>query len=222
MSGIRAAVFDLDGTLVDSAPDLHAAAVRMLADLDRPTVTLEQVTGFIGNGVPKLVERCLNATGGVPGDGSAEALAIFSEHYERAATGLTRPYPGVVEMLEALGSAGMRMGVCTNKPEAAAHIVLRDLGLAAYFGSVVGGDTLPMRKPDPAPLTHCLEALEVIREAAIYVGDSETDEATAAALPLPFALFSGGYRKTPVARMTHDFAFDRFDQVTAWLLERAG
>ena len=218
----RAVIFDLDGTLVHSAPDLHAAASRMLADLGRPDVTLEQVTGFVGNGVPKLVERCLTATGGVPGDGGAEALRRFSDHYARAATVLTRPYPGVATMLAALQAAGMAMAICTNKPEGPARSVLADLGLAAFFGSVVGGDTLPVRKPEPAVVGRCLADLGIVPDAAVYVGDSETDAATAEGSGLPFALYTGGYRKTPVADLPHAFAFDRFDDLADGNMARVG
>ncbi len=215
---LRAVVFDLDGTLVHSAPDLHAAALRMLTDLGRGAVTLEQVTGFVGNGVPKLVERCLRASGGLPDDGGAAALEIFSGHYGRSPTELTRPYPGVTAMLETLANAGLAMGICTNKPEAASHQVLGDLDLARFFGSVVGGDTLPVRKPDPAPLDRCLSELSAGRTDAVYVGDSETDAATGAATGMRFALYIGGYRKTPVAHLRHDFAFDGFDALSDWLM----
>ncbi|MEO1459590.1 MAG: HAD family hydrolase, partial [Pseudomonadota bacterium] len=135
---VRAVVFDLDGTLVESAPDLHAAAVRMLAGLGRPALDLATVTGFVGNGVGKLVERCLVATGGEDGL-QAEALAAFHRHYAAAPTALTRPYEGVADALAALAAAGLPLGVCTNKPEAMARRVLTDLDLAAPFGAVVGG-----------------------------------------------------------------------------------
>ena len=218
-----AIVFDLDGTLVHSSPDLHAAAVAMLDDLERDPVTLQQVTSFIGNGVPKLVERCLNATGGVPDDGGQAALASFSTHYSRDPVRLTQPYPGVMALLDMLDKAGAALGICTNKPEAAAHQVLQGVGMAGtstrpLFGAVVGGDTLPVRKPDPAPLHHALK--NIGGEQALYVGDSETDAATAQASGLPFALYTGGYRKTPVSELPHDFAFDHFSELRDWLATR--
>lgn len=213
----RAIIFDLDGTLVHSAPDLHRAAEAMLAEIGRPSVTLEQVTGFVGNGVPKLVERCLDATGGQPEDGGAAALSIFTRHYNADPTALTRPYPGVVELLARLAEAGTALGVCTNKPEMPARRMLSDLDLARHFGSVVGGDTLARKKPDPAPLGRCLADLGIAPSGALYVGDSETDAATADTAGLPFALFTQGYRKTPVDELPHTFAFDHFADLGAWL-----
>lgn len=218
-----AVIFDLDGTLVHSSPDLHAAAVAMLRDLGRDPVTLEQVTGFIGNGVPKLVERSLRATGGVPEDGGAAALASFSTHYTRDPVRLTRPYPGVMAVLATLDRLGVALGICTNKPETAAHQVLDGVGMAGtrtrpLFDAVVGGDTLTVRKPDPAPVRHALQQLG--HGTALYIGDSETDAATAQAAELPFALFTGGYRKTPVTDLPHDFAFDHFDELGDWLATR--
>ena len=219
---MRAVIFDLDGTLVHSAPDLHAAAAAMLADLGRSTVTLEQVTGFVGNGVPKLVERALVATGGLPQKGIDGALRIFSDHYERDPTRLTRPYPGVPKMLARLCGAGLALGICTNKPRGATGQVLNGVGLDQFFDAVVGGDTLPVRKPDPATIQAVLDGLNVTACQVAYVGDSETDAATAQNAGLAFALFSGGYRKTPVADLPHDFVFDDFGALTDWLLARAG
>jgi len=207
-------VFDLDGTLIDSAPDLHAAAEQMLRNLGRPAVTLGQVTSFIGNGVPKLVERCLAATGGVPApELQAKALALFRRFYDAAPVALTRPYPGVPEMLDRFAAAGFRLGVCTNKPRGPAEAILAALAIGRYVGAVVGGDTLTVIKPDPAPLRLCFERLEA-GVAKFYVGDSETDAATARAAGVPFLLFSGGYRKSPAEAMGAALVFDRFDELT--------
>ena len=205
-------VFDLDGTLVDSAPDLHAAANRMLAELGRPPLSLAQVTGFIGNGVPKLVERCLQATGGVEGL-QAGALARFRRHYDASPAELTRPYPGAVAALQALRGAGRRLGVCTNKPEAPARKLLALLGMHRHFDAVVGGDSLAVQKPDPAPLCHAIAALGGDPGSALYVGDSEVDAATAENAGVAFALFTQGYRRTPVERLRCAFAFGDFAEL---------
>jgi len=215
---MQAIIFDLDGTLVHSAPDLHAAAVAMLDDLGRPGLTVPQVTGFIGNGVPKLVERCLSATGGIPEGGSQAALDIYSVHYSQHPTRLSRLYDGVPEMLAALGKAGLGLGVCTNKPEAMARLVLDQLGIGEAITTLVGGDTLAVRKPDPEPLRHCLRMLSAERDRALYVGDSETDAETAANLGLRFALYSGGYRKSPVEALGADFVFSDFSALTREVL----
>ncbi len=217
MATVPTIVFDLDGTLIDSAPDLHAAAERTLKRLGRPGVTLAQVTGFIGNGVPKLVERCLAATGGVPEEGAGTALALFRSFYDADPVALTRPYPGVPAMLERLAEAGCRIGVCTNKPQGPAEAILAALSIGRHVGAVVGGDTLPVIKPDPAPLWLCFERLRA-GTARLYVGDSETDAAAAKAAGVPFALFSGGYRKTPAEAMGAAYVFGRFDELTRHVL----
>jgi phosphoglycolate phosphatase len=220
---VRAVVFDLDGTLVDSAPDLHAAASAMLAGLGRREVTRAEATSFVGNGIERFVARCLEATGRTPdAETGAAALARFRAQYEAAPAALTRPYPGVPELLAALRASGRPLGVCTNKPEAPARAILGDLGLATHFDAVVGGDTLPVLKPHPAPLLHCLAALGADPAEALYVGDSETDAETARAAGVPFALFSGGYRKSPLAAFDGAQVFDDFPALAAQLGLPAG
>ena len=209
-----AVIFDLDGTLIHSAPDLHAAANVMLAGLGRPALTLEQVTGFIGNGVPVLVERCIAATGG---GSEPMALSRFSDAYDAAPTALTRAYPGVVGMLEHLAAAGARMAICTNKPEGPTRRILSDLGLERYFEAIVGGDSLPVRKPDPAPLLHAIEALGAELSETLYIGDSETDAETARRARCAFWLFTQGYRHRPAMDLPADRRFDTFDGALAML-----
>jgi phosphoglycolate phosphatase len=217
MSRFRPIVFDLDGTLVDSAPDLHAAANPMLAELGRPPLSLAQVTGFIGNGVPKLVERCLEATGGV-GARHAEAVARFRHHYDAAPAELTRPFAGARAAVEDLRQAGCPLGICTNKPEAPARKLLNLLGMDGLFDTVVGGDTLPSQKPDPAPLRRAIEALGGAPASAIFVGDSEVDALTAARAGVAFALFTRGYRRTPVERLGAAVAFEDFAELSRFAL----
>ena len=205
---MTAVIFDLDGTLIDSAPDIHAASNRVLAEAGFAPLTLAQVRSFIGKGVPHLVARLLQASGEAPdGPQHAAMVARFTARYE-SAVGLTRPYPGVVAALDALAAGGLELGLCTNKPVAPARAVLRHLGLDHHFKVLIGGDSLPQRKPDPAPLLATLAALG--GGVAVYVGDSEVDAATAAAARLPFALFTEGYRKTPVADLPHAAAFADF------------
>lgn len=211
-------VFDLDGTLVDSAPDIHAAVARMLADEGRTALDLATITAFIGNGLPKLVERVISRVGMDMTEHPRLTKATL-DHYNAASSDLTQPYPGVIEALVALQGAGYAMGVCTNKPAAPARAILRDLGLDAFFSSVIGGDSLTVTKPDPAPLHACIAALG--GGQTIYVGDSEVDAATAAAAAVPFALFTEGYRKSPIAELPHDVTFADFRTLPAVVLRMA-
>ncbi|HSG55631.1 MAG TPA: HAD hydrolase-like protein, partial [Paracoccaceae bacterium] len=147
---MSAIVFDLDGTLIDSAPDIRAAVNRTLEDEGQAALDLPTVISFIGHGLPRLVERAMGARG-IPMDQHARLTEVTLAHYNAAANDLTRPYPGVMAMLERLRDEGHRLGICTNKPEAPARKVLDQFGMAHLFDVVVGGDTLAARKPDPAP-----------------------------------------------------------------------
>ncbi len=218
---IRAVIFDLDGTLVDSAPDLHAAALALLAELGAPPVTLAQVHTFVGNGIPKLVEHCLNAAG-MPAKGQvlAKAVARFKEHYGAAPAELTHPYDGVEAMLGALCARGLLLGVCTNKPEALTRQVLAGVALDRHLRATVGGDTLAVMKPDPEPLRHVAHLLGVDLDEALYVGDSETDADTAAAAGMEFALYSGGYRKRLLDLFEDCFIFHNFAALTEFVVAR--
>lgn len=203
-----AILFDLDGTLVDSAADLHAAAARLLIREGQAPLSADVIRSFVGNGVPKLVERIIGATGLDLVDHD-RLTASFLEDYNAHATDLTRAYPGVMDALAVLHARGFSMGICTNKPEAPARHILEALGMAAFFPVVIGGDTYPTRKPDPAGL---LAGFDQIGAAArLFVGDSEVDADTSVAADVAFALYTQGYRKSPVAGIPHQAAFDAFD-----------
>ncbi len=207
---MAAIIFDLDGTLVDSVPDIHAAVNQTLADLGKPALDTATVTSFVGNGVPALAER-LHAHAELS-EPVAKVEARFRAHYDADPSSRTRLYPGVLEALDSLAAQGHKLGVCTNKPEAPARAILAALGVEARFHAVVGGDSLPTRKPDPAPLHATHAALG--GGPVVYVGDSEVDAAAAHAAKMPFALFTLGYRKTPVAELPHDLSFDAFTDLT--------
>jgi len=214
----RAIVFDLDGTLIDSAGDLAAALNRMLAESGRGQVTVAQFKRMIGDGSAKLVERGFAATGAIPDGATLQGkLARFLEIYEAASAVLTRPYQGVPETLGVLRARGLRLGVCTNKPDAATRRVLDDLGLAGQFDAIAGGDTFAVRKPDPGHLKGLLDQLAVPPSAAIMVGDNEHDAAAARSAGLPMILVSYGYARSPVAEIRPDAVIDRFDDLPAAL-----
>ncbi|HUS54017.1 MAG TPA: phosphoglycolate phosphatase [Thermohalobaculum sp.] len=218
---IRAVIFDLDGTLVDSAPDIHAAALALLEERGAPPVTLTQIHGFVGSGIASFVERCLDAVGRpVDGPELDKAAARFKEIYGAAPAELTRPYDGVEAMLGTLGERGLLLGVCTNKLEAFTRQVLAGVGLDRHLHATVGGDTLSVMKPEPAPLLHCANLLGVAIDEALFVGDSETDADTATAAGMGFALYSGGYRKRPLDQFKDCFIFDDFTALTQFIEAR--
>lgn len=201
-------IFDLDGTLIDSAPAIHAVSNAVLADLGFAPLSLPQVRSFVGKGVPNLVRQLLVASGEDPvGPLFQRIETALVARYETDVEGNT-PYPGVPEALAALAGFGCRLAVCTNKPYRPAEAALRHVGLRERFELVIGGDSLPTRKPDPAMLHHTHEKLG--GGLMIYVGDSEVDAETAVNAAAPFALFTEGYRKTPVAELPHSVAFSDF------------
>ncbi|MGR3322371.1 MAG: phosphoglycolate phosphatase [Pseudooceanicola sp.] len=204
-------VFDLDGTLIDSAPDIRGIANALLEGEGRAPITLSQTREFIGNGAGTFVAR-MRAARDIPEADHARLLADFVAGYDTAVT-LTAPYPGVPEILARLARQGHRLGICTNKPARATLSVLSHLALDGHFATIWGGDSLPVHKPDPAPLRAALDALE--EGPAIYVGDSEVDAETAQRAGIPFVLFTEGYRKGPVATMPHTEAFSDFAALPA-------
>ncbi|EEE38147.1 phosphoglycolate phosphatase, bacterial [Rhodobacteraceae bacterium KLH11] len=199
-------VFDLDGTLVDSLADLAGAVSRMLADQGLPALPNETIRRFVGNGLPKLVERVMIHCG-LPLDRHQELTQLTLAYYNASACDQTTAYPGVFEALDALRAMGCVLGICTNKPEAPARHVLSELKLLPYFDAVFGGDTLDVRKPDPAHLKASFDALPTTGPH-IFVGDSEVDAETAQRAQVPFLLFSQGYRKSRVADIPHTISYD--------------
>lgn len=200
-------IFDLDGTLIDSVPDIHAAVARMLAGKGVPPLDLATITSFVGNGLPMLCERVIDRCGLDRADHSRLVAALLQD-YTNTPPRLTRIYPHVVAALQSLRAAGHTMGICTNKPLAPALAILSDLGLSGFFAHVTGGDSLPHIKPDPAPLHACIAALG--GGPAVFVGDSEVDAQTALQAAVRFLLFTEGYRKSPVAEMPATAHFNDF------------
>lgn len=207
-----AIIFDLDGTLIDSVPDIHASVQQAFASRGQQFSRAE-VQGFVGKGAPNLVARLAESRGlSVEGPEFDALMRDFLAIYENA-TALTTLYPGVVTTLDALVQSGLRLGLCTNKPLAPTHSVLAHFDLARLFGAVTGGDSLSVKKPDPLPLLATADQLG--GGQIIYVGDSEVDAETAVAANVPFLLFTEGYRKTPVSEMAHTAIFSDFSKLPA-------
>ncbi|HEX7390341.1 MAG TPA: phosphoglycolate phosphatase [Acidiphilium sp.] len=205
MNDARAVAFDLDGTLIDSLPDLAAALNRSLARHGKEPVGREDVRPMVGDGAKMLLRRGYEARGLEPAAGDE---ALFLEDYEAHVTDLTEAYPGIPEALGALAAQGYRLGLCTNKPEASARKVLAALGLDRFFGTIVGGDSAPWRKPDPRHLAAVLDGLGVAAEHAVMVGDHRNDLATAEGLGVPAIFVAWGY-----GRLDASVKIDRADQL---------
>lgn len=215
----RALVFDLDGTLVETAADIHAVLAEVLADAGLAAPALPAVRGMIGDGAKVLVQRALVAIG-QPGDRAVvDALHDrFRDRYALIPCRFSAPYPGARELLVELRSAGYRLGLCTNKPHGATLGLLRALALDTAFDTVVGGDFLPgVRKPDPGHLADVLARLGTPREAAVMVGDSRNDLLTARALGVPCILVSFGYTSVPARDLGADRVIDHLADLPAIL-----
>lgn len=200
-------VFDLDGTLVDSAPDLRAAVNEVLAAEGKPPLDLLTIVSFIGDGLPKLVERAMKARG-LPVSDQDRLVEMTLNSYQSNSSNSTRLYPGVKQCLMRLKAQGHLLGICTNKPLAPTRLILQKFALSGVFDVVIGGDSLPVRKPDPAPLLTAFAGLEA--GPRLYIGDSEVDAQTALAAQIPFALYTEGYRKSALDEIQHQFRFSDF------------
>lgn len=215
-------IFDLDGTLIDSAPDLRAALNEMLRERERgrAPLSLAQVRQMIGDGAAALVARALAASGVDPA-AAADALPRFLQLYEADAVRLTRPYPGVPETLAALRRRGYRTAICTNKPQHATHTVLEGLGLLALFDGIAGGDRFAVKKPDPGHLLGLIGALGGAPDRAVMIGDGENDAAAAHGAGVPLVLMRYGYARGDPASLAANALLDRFDDLPA-TLDRLG
>jgi phosphoglycolate phosphatase len=204
---IKAVVIDLDGTLIDTAPDLAYAAERMMADLGRPCPSPETIATYIGNGVSRLVKRVL--TGDMEAEPDAalfeKAIASYQKHYGENVSLHSRTFPGVVEGLDAFKAMGLHVACITNKAEAFTHPLLKDTGLFNYFELILSGDTLPRRKPDPLPLLHACEVFGIQPTDLLLIGDSLNDtQAARAAGSAVFCVPYGYNRGRPVAELDLD------------------
>jgi phosphoglycolate phosphatase len=208
----KAVVFDLDGTLIHSAPDLHAALNRLMAMEERRSLEISEVIRMIGDGLSKLVERGYRATGELPGRAELDEMTRrFVADYENHATDLTTLFPNVAETLKVLTENQVPMGICTNKPQAASLKVLNHFGLSSFFQAVVGGDQLPgVRKPNPRHLMAALDILNVAPKDAVMIGDSPNDIDVAMNAGVTSVAVSFGYRRVPVIEMGATHIIDDF------------
>lgn len=216
-------VFDFDGTLIDSAPEIGEGLNHLLAEHGRPPVTDSQIRLFIGDGAARLVERGFEATGEPLAPGALPGvLARYLELYATIPTDPHCVYPGVRETLARLKAAGHRLGLATNKPEVLTHKVLGELGLGGLLDAVCGGDTLPERKPSPKPLLWVVERLGGTPDGAVMTGDNKNDVLAARAAGMPVVSVAYGYPRMPLSELGTDIIIDRFDELPAALDKLAG
>lgn len=212
----RLVMFDLDGTLVDSVPDLAAAVDKALLGMGRAPAGLEQVRHWVGNGARVLVRRAL--AGGIEHEGVSEedterALALFMDAYADSHA-LTEVYPGVVDTLKWLKKQGVELALITNKPERFVAPLLDEMGLGKFFRWIVGGDTLPQQKPDPAALLFVMKAAGVVPGEALFVGDSRNDVLAAKAAGVRSVGLTYGYNHgRPIAEEQPSLVLDDLRQL---------
>ena len=208
--------FDLDGTLVDTAPDLIDALNVILAEEAIAPLPMAAARPFIGYGARRLLERGFAAQGRPLETQTLSVLMDrFITYYAAHSVDRSRPFPGVVESLSALKAAGARLSVCTNKLTHLTIPILEGLRLNSFFDSVIGADLAPSPKPDPRHLVCAVEAAGGRADRAVMVGDAATDAGAARAAKVPLVLVSFGYTEIPVADLKPDLLIDHFDDLFA-------
>ena len=205
----RAIIWDLDGTLIDSAPDLATALNTVLNNQGRNSLTLPQVRTMIGGGVAKLIERAFRGSRAELDPAGAEALVpAFMDIYTDCATDKTMLLPSARRMLNYFYNAGVIQGLCTNKPEAVTKKILHALDIHCFFSSIIGGDSTAQKKPYPLPLQTVMEQLVAAPNECIMVGDSGADVGAARAAGVPIAVVPDGYSSVPAESLGADFVLE--------------
>ena len=207
-------VFDLDGTLVDSAPDLIGTLNVILQQEGIAPLPLDEARPFIGHGARRLMERGFAAQGHPPPAERMPGLfERFLAHYNDHSADQTRPFPGAVQCLTELKAAGARLAICTNKLTSLSLPILEKLDLIDFFDAVIGADLAPAAKPDPRHLTHTIQAAGGRIDRAVMVGDASTDAGAARAAKVPLVLVSFGYTEIPAAELAPDILVHHFDEL---------
>jgi phosphoglycolate phosphatase len=204
-------VFDLDGTLVDTAPDLTNALNDALTRRGHAAISQATIRSAVGFGARVMIEEALRRAGAA--EDIEEMLAEFLVHYEANIAAESRPFPGAVASLGTLAAAGAKLAVCTNKREYLSRKLLEALGLQHYFHSVAGRDTFAVSKPDPGHLTQVIALAGGVPSRAIMVGDSNVDISTAKRARVPSILVSFGYAPEATNELAPDAIIDHFDQL---------
>lgn len=207
----RTILFDLDGTLVDTAPDLAAAMNHVLATFDRPPLPVDDVRHLVGHGARALINAGLAATGAARPDMIEAALPVFLDYYAAHIADASRGFDGVEPALDALAAAGCRLAICTNKPTGLAAALVAALGWQSRFAAIIGFDLAPQPKPDAAHVHATLAACGGDAATSAFVGDTATDVGAARNAGLPIVLVSFGFADAPAATLGADAVIDHYD-----------
>lgn len=209
-------VFDLDGTLVDSAPVVAGILNEMRHQLRaKDALSLDCYRTWSSEGGAVLVGNALE----ISSEDAEQIVPEFRRRYFELSTPANSIYPGVIELLEALKARNIRLAICSNKPANLCKKVLNELNLDSYFDLVIGGDTLAKKKPDPLPLMHIINAMGINSSQILYVGDSSIDQNTAKSAEIDFAFFAGGY-DPKISLEPSDISFDAHDLLLSHLVSR--
>ena len=215
---VAAILCDLDGTLLDTVPDIADAVNAVLRELDHAPVAQDVVAGYVGQGVDILLHRALSGDrdGRIDADMHLRARALFDTAYAAVNGRRTRLYAGVIEGLDAFRALGLRLACVTNKPQQASDTVLARFGLDGYFAFVLGGEALPQRKPQPEPLWHAAELLGVDVRSCVMLGDSANDAKAARAADMAAVLVDYGYTEgRPIGEIECDAVISSFSELAA-------
>ena len=219
----KAVVFDLDGTLVDTLPDLHAAVSRLLTEAGLAAPSATEVRRMIGDGAKKLVERSLTWSRGEASEAELEAAhERFLEIYNAAPCVDSRLFANVAAALERLAADATPLAVCTNKPQRPTELILSGLGIIGHFAAIVGGDAVERRKPHPDHLRLVLDRMGAAPERTIMVGDSKNDLAAARGCGLACILVDYGYSAEPVETLGADRVVSDFAELEAAIVSLLG
>lgn len=213
-------VFDLDGTLIDTAPDLIGTLNLVFAQEDLPPIAMEDARNLVGAGIRPLIERALKAQGrNLPLAEVDEIFARYIRHYQEHIADRSRPYPGLEQALDRLHDDGFRLAVCTNKYEVLSVRLLNALGLTQRFAAICGQDTFPVMKPHPETLRLTIARAGGDPTRAVMVGDSETDVSVARAAAVPVIGVDFGYTRIPMSELKPDRLISHFDGLRGAVME---
>jgi len=210
---LPAIIFDLDGTLIDSAPDLGNALNKTLNEIGRPELELSLIRNLVGDGAVALIKRGLKASGGIQGHNLGVLRSRFLDIYDDILLENTKLFPRALNALNELKNSGFPLAICTNKPEDPAKRILEGLKIVNLFQSITGGDTFNFRKPDPRHLIKTIENTNRKKNFAIMIGDSENDILPAIKIKIPSIAVSFGYSKKKIEDLKSDIILNDFDDL---------